>query len=44
MSHVFPVKNVLREDEITPSWDRGELLAGAPGGDGEAFLAPKAVE
>lgn len=44
MSHVFPVKNVLREDEITSSWDRGELLAGSPGGDGEAFLAPKAVE
>lgn len=44
MSHVFPVKNVLREDEVGPSQDRGELLAGSPGGDREAFLAPKAVE
>ena len=31
MSHVFPVKNVLREDEVTPSQDRAELLAGPPG-------------
>lgn len=44
MSHVFPVKNVLREDEVRPSQDRAELLAGSPAGDGEAFLAPKTVE
>ena len=44
MSHVFPVKNVLREDEVVPSQDRGELLAGAPACDGEAFLVPQAVE
>lgn len=44
MSHVFPVKNVLREDVVEPSQDRAELLAGAPAPDGEAFLVPKAVE
>ena len=44
MSHVFPVKNVLREDEVIPSQDRTELLAGAPVPDQEAFLVPKAVE
>lgn len=44
MSHVFPVKNVLREDEAAPSQDRAELLAGSPAPDGEAFLVPKAVE
>lgn len=44
MSHVFPVKNVLREDIAAPSQDRGELLAGSPGGDEEAFLVPKTVE
>ena len=44
MSHVFPVKNVLREDEVTPSLDRAALLAGAPASDGEAFLVPKAVD
>ncbi len=44
MSHVFPVKNVLREDEMVPSQDRAELLANAPASDGEAFLVPRAVE
>ena len=44
MSHVFPVKNVLREDEVVPSQDRAELLAGSPAPDHEAFLVPKAVE
>ena len=44
MSHVFPVKNVLREDKVLPSQDRTELLAGAPVPDQEAFLVPKAVE
>ena len=44
MSHVFPVKNVLREDEVVPSQERAELLAGSPAPDKEAFLVPKAVE
>lgn len=44
MSHVFPVKNVLREDEVEPSQDRAELLAGAPVPDEEAFLVPRAVD
>ena len=44
MSHVFPVKNVLREDEVQPSFDRAELLKNAPVPDEEAFLVPKTVE
>ena len=44
MSHVFPVKNVLREDQVSPSQDRAALLAGSPAGDKDAFLVPKAVE
>ena len=44
LSHVFPVKNVLRADEVQPSCDREALLAGAPASDGEAFLVPRAVE
>ena len=44
MSHVFPVKNVLREDQVSPSQDRAALLAGSPAEDKEAFLVPKAVE
>ena len=44
LSHVFPVKNVLRADEVQPSCDREALLSGAPASDGEAFLVPRAVE
>jgi aspartyl-tRNA(Asn)/glutamyl-tRNA(Gln) amidotransferase subunit C len=44
MSHVFPVKNVLREDVVVPSQDRAELLKGAPVPDDEAFLVPKTVD
>ena len=44
MSHVFPVKNVLREDEVEPSYPREALLRNAPVPDEEAFLVPKTVE
>ena len=44
MSHVFPLKNVLRSDEVVPSGDRAELLANAPVPDEAAFLVPKTVE
>ncbi len=44
LSHVFPVKNVTRPDEVAPSFDRAALLAGAPVPDEEAFLVPKTVE
>lgn len=44
MSHVFPVKNVLREDVVGPSQARAELLANVPAPDDEAFLVPRAVD
>ena len=44
MSHVFPVKNVMRPDTAAPSQARAELLANTPAHDGQAFLVPKAVE
>lgn len=44
MSHVFPLKNVLRSDEVVPSGDRAALLANAPVPDEETFLVPKTVE
>lgn len=44
MSHIFPLKNVLRADVAEPSTDREALLANAPVPDGEAFLVPKTVE
>ena len=43
MSHVFPVKNVLREDVAEPSMDRAALLDNAPAPDDETFLTPKSV-
>ncbi|MCI2105743.1 MAG: Asp-tRNA(Asn)/Glu-tRNA(Gln) amidotransferase subunit GatC [Intestinimonas sp.] len=44
MSHVFPVRNVFRADEVVPSYSRAELLKNAPVPDKEAFLVPKTVE
>ena len=44
LSHVFPLRNVMREDRVVPSFPREELLQNAPGGDREAFLVPKTVE
>ena len=44
MSHIFPLKNVLRTDEVVPSADREVLLSSAPDRDDETFRVPKAVE
>lgn len=44
MSHIFPLRNVLRADEVVPSADREALLSGAPDRDEETFRVPKAVE
>ena len=44
MSHIFPLKNVLRADKVVPSADREALLSGAPDRDAETFRVPKAVE
>lgn len=44
LSHVFPVKNVMRPDQVAPSFPRADLLWNAPEHDEEAFLVPKAVD
>lgn len=44
MSHIFPLKNVLRADKVVPSADREALLSCAPDRDEETFRVPKAVE
>ena len=44
MSHIFPLKNVTRPDEVVPSRDRDELLANGPAVKDGAFLVPKTVE
>lgn len=41
LSHVFPLKNVLRPDETAPSADRASLLAGPRPPTGRAFSSPR---
>lgn len=44
MSHVFPVKNVFREDVVTCGADRDNLLSNAPEQKDGCFIVPKTVE
>ena len=44
MSHVFDIRNVLREDVVKPSFDREDILANAENRNGECFIVPKTVE
>ena len=44
MSHVLPIKNVFREDEVTNGDQREVLLANAPKRIGDSFAVPKTVE
>ena len=42
-SHVLPVRNVLREDEVSGSIDRGKALVNAPDRTEEFFRVPKVI-
>lgn len=44
MSHVFPMKNVFREDVVTNGNDRENILMNAPKKKDGAFMVPKTVE
>ncbi len=44
MSHVFPVYNVFREDVVTNSDTREELLANAPEQKDGMFMVPRTFE
>lgn len=44
MSHVFPVNNVFREDEVTNGDDSEATLANAPAKKDGSFKVPKTVE
>jgi len=44
LSHPFAVVNRFREDEVTQSYERGQILANAPVKSEEYFSAPKTVE
>ncbi len=43
-SHVVPMLNVLREDEVKPSLPRDEALSGAPEDAQGCFRVPKIIE
>ena len=40
-SHALELRNVLRADEIRPSLDRDEVLAGAPDAEDGRFKVPR---
>ena len=44
MSHVLPMKNVFREDEVTNQDNREELLRNAPKRIDGSFAVPKTIE
>ncbi len=43
-SHVIPITNVLRDDVVTPSLDRDEVLAQAPAHEAGFFRVPRVLE
>ncbi|MFZ5801289.1 MAG: Asp-tRNA(Asn)/Glu-tRNA(Gln) amidotransferase subunit GatC [Candidatus Omnitrophota bacterium] len=43
-SHVFPQKNIVREDELRPSLPVTEVLENAPAKEKEFFKVPKVIE
>lgn len=44
MSHVFPVKNIFREDIVTNGDMREEILKNAPGEKDGMFVVPRTFE
>lgn len=43
-AHAITVQNVFRKDEVTPSYDREDLLRNAPEKQAGCFSVPKIVE
>jgi aspartyl-tRNA(Asn)/glutamyl-tRNA(Gln) amidotransferase subunit C len=39
--HPLPLRNVLREDRVTPSLNRDEVLAQAPEAEADRFRVPR---
>lgn len=44
LSHVFNITNVMRRDDVNPSYDRELLLSNAPERTDETVIVPKTVE
>jgi aspartyl-tRNA(Asn)/glutamyl-tRNA(Gln) amidotransferase subunit C len=43
-SHILPISNVLREDELQPSLIPDKALENAPSKKGNFFSVPKIIE
>jgi len=43
-THVLPISNVLREDEVRPSWPLDEVLRNAPDSEDGQFRVPAVLE
>ena len=43
-AHILPVKNVMREDEVTPSLSVDEVMSIAPVGSEGMFKVPRIIE
>ena len=43
-AHVLPLANVMREDEVRPSYPVEAMLANAPEPDDDAFGVPRILE
>jgi aspartyl-tRNA(Asn)/glutamyl-tRNA(Gln) amidotransferase subunit C len=44
MTHVIRMENVFRDDEVRPSLDVEEALAGAPDRSGDHFRVPRVID
>lgn len=44
LSHIFNITNVMRDDEVSDSYEREEILKNAPAHTEEAFIVPKTVD
>jgi aspartyl-tRNA(Asn)/glutamyl-tRNA(Gln) amidotransferase subunit C len=43
-SHAIPMKNVFRDDKVTPCEDLKEILANAPASENNMFSVPRIME
>ncbi len=43
-SHVLPIRNVVKEDIVKPSYEREQVLANAPATEEGYFEVPKVIE
>jgi len=43
MAHPLPLRNVLRDDEVRPGVERGEVLAAAPAAEDGRFRVPRVL-